>query len=256
MKNTSVKKIVIAIFILAGGSSLIFSQTAAPVAPKPAEQKPAPTPRTAESALTPTAINANRQTQFLERAKDKKIQLVFLGDSITDGWQGMGKAIWTQYYSKYNAADFGVSGERTEHTLGHIAGGILDGLHPKVVVIMIGTNNIGQNIDEKPVWTAAGIKKILDTVHDKLPEAKVLLLGVFPRETKVSPHRQSISDINAIISKFDDGRKTRYLDLTPKFVDANGEIPKDIMPDGLHPNAAGYEIWAKSMQPLLDEMMK
>lgn len=256
MKNTSVKKIVIAISILAGVSGPAFSQTAAPAAPKPAVQKTAPITRTPESATMPTSINANRQTQFLERAKDKNIQLVFLGDSITDGWSGKGKAIWEQYYAKYDPADFGVSGERTEHTLGHIAGGILDGLHPKVVVIMIGTNNIGQCQDEKPEWTVDGIKKILDTVHVKLPDTKVLLLGVFPREKKDSPHRQAVTAINSIINKYDDKSKTRYLDLTPKFIDATGEIPKDIMPDGLHPNAAGYEIWAKSMQPLLDEMIK
>ncbi len=256
MKETNIKGIVAAISILSGASSLTFSQTAAPVAPKPAVQKPAPGPRTAETALTPAVANPKRLASFLERAKEKSIQLVFLGDSITDGWQGGGKAIWTQYYSKYNPADFGVSGERTEHCLGHIAGGILEGLHPKVVVIMIGTNNIGQCNDEKPEWTAAGIKKIVGTVYEKLPDSKVLLLGVFPRATKDSPLRQAVTDINAIICKYDDGGKTRYLDLTSRFLDADGEIPKDIMPDGLHPNAAGYEIWAKSMQPLLDDMMK
>ena len=192
----------------------------------------------------------------MDRAKDKGIQLVFLGDSITDFWANRGKAVWEQFYAKYDAANFGVSGEHTEHTLGHIVGGILDGLKPKVVVIMIGTNNIGHIANELPRWTAAGIKKIVTTVHEKLPDAKVLLLGVFPREGKESRHRKQIEEINEIISKLDDGRKTRYLDLTAKFTDANGEIPKDIMPDGLHPNAAGYKIWAEAMQLLLDEMMK
>ncbi len=256
MKNTSITRIVIAISILTGGANSSFSQTTTPAAPKPAVQKPAPKPRTADDAVTPAKINENRQTKFLERAKDKNIKLVFLGDSITDGWPGKGKASWDQYYAKYNPADFGVSGEHTEHTLGHIAGGILNGLHPKVVVIMIGTNNIGHAKGEKPEWAAAGIKKIVETVHAKLPNTKVLLLGVFPRSNKDSPYRQAVTAINDIISKFDDGSKTRYLDLTSKFLDANGEIPKDIMPDGLHPNAAGYEIWAKSMKPLLDEMMK
>ncbi len=99
-------------------------------------------------------------------------------------------------------------------------------------------------------------QKIVDTVHQKLAGTKVLLLGVFPRNEKDSPRRKAVTTINEIISKYDDGKKTRYLDLTSKFLDAEGEIPKDIMPDGLHPNAAGYEIWAKSMQPLLNELMK
>ena len=222
----------------------------------PAPAKPTPKPRRADDASTPAPVNAARQKAFLERAKDKGIQLVFLGDSITDFWQNRGKTVWDQFYAKHDAADFGVSGEHTEHTLGHLAGGILDGLNPKAVVIMIGTNNIGHIADERPEWTADGIKKIVKTVHTKLPDAKVLLLGVFPREGKESRHRKQIEEINSIISKLDDGKQTRYLDLTAKFTDANGEIPKDIMPDGLHPNAAGYKIWAEAMQPLLGELMK
>ena len=232
------------------------ADAAAPVTKPAAPAKPTPKSRKAEDASTPAPVNAGRQKAFLDRAKDKGIQLVFLGDSITDFWQKRGKAVWEEYYAKHDAADFGVSGEHTEHTLGHIAGGILDGLHPKAVVIMIGTNNIGHIADEQPEWTAGGIRKIVKTVHEKLPDAKVLLLGVFPREGKDSRHRKQITEINAIIRKLDDGKATRFLDLTAKFTDANGEIPKDIMPDGLHPNAAGYKIWAEAMQPLLSDLMK
>jgi lysophospholipase L1-like esterase len=234
------------------------AETAAAAAPtKPAvPAKPTPKSRRAEDASTAAAVNAGRQKAFLERAKDKDIGIVFLGDSITDFWQNRGKAVWDEFYAKYDAANFGVSGEHTEHTLGHIAGGILEGLHPNVVVVMIGTNNIGHIGDEKPEWTAAGIAKIVKTVHEKLPEAKVLLLGVFPREGKESRHRRQITEINGIISRLDDGKRTRYLDLTSKFTDEKGEIPKDIMPDGLHPNAKGYQIWAVAMRPLLTEMMR
>lgn len=233
-----------------------FAHSAETATKPAAPAKPTPKPRRAEDARTPAAVNAGRQKAFLERAKDKGIQLVFLGDSITDFWQNRGKAVWEEYYAKHNAANFGVSGEHTEHTLGHIAGGLLNGLNPKVVVIMIGTNNIGHIADERPEWTAAGIREIVNTVHVKLADTKVLLLGVFPREGKDSRHRKQIQEINAIIRKLDDGKKTRYLDLTAKFTDTNGEIPKDIMPDGLHPNAAGYKIWAEAMQPLLSELMK
>ncbi len=223
--------------------------------------RPVPPPRTPESAITPVDLSrSGRHKQFLERAKDKTIPLVFLGDSITDFWlrdDGQhGKPVWDQFYAKRNAADFGVSGEHTEHTLGHIAGGVLDGLNPKVVVLMIGTNNIGHNPADKPEWAAAGVAKIVETVHQKLPATKVLLLATFPRNGKDSVFRKAVEGINAIISKLNNGNTTRFLDLTSKFLDANGEIPKDVMPDGLHPNTKGYQIWAEAMESLLSEMMK
>ena len=206
--------------------------------------------------MAPATRNEGRRKGFLEAGKKPGIQLVFLGDSITDAFPGRGKAVWSEHYAPFNAVSFGVSGERTEDTLGHIAGGVLDGLTPKAVVIMIGTNNIGHFSDEKPEWTAAGVKKIIEEVRAKLPKSKVLLLGVFPRDKKGSAKRVAVEGINAIISKYDDGKTVRYLDITGKFLDAAGEIPKEIMPDGLHPNADGYKLWADAMKPLLDELMK
>jgi lysophospholipase L1-like esterase len=219
-------------------------------------------PRTPEEAVTPkeNIPKQRREDEFLKITKDKSIQLVFLGDSITDWWlrdDGQhGKEVWDQHYAKWNAVNFGISGERTEHTLGHIAKGILDNLHPKVVVIMIGTNNIGQKRPDKPEWAAAGVKKVVESVQEKLPNSKILLLGVFPRSKKDSPLRNAVNEINAIICKLDNGNSIRYLDIGPKFIDAEGNIPKDVIPDALHPSTKGYQIWAESMNPLLNEMMQ
>jgi lysophospholipase L1-like esterase len=228
---------------------------AAPTAPAPVA-KPKREPRTAESAVTPATRNENRRKGFLEAGKKPGIQIVFLGDSISDAWPGRGKEAWNEHYAPFNAVSFGVSGERTEDTLGHIEGGVLDGLNPKVVVIMIGTNNIGHFAEEKPEWAAAGVKKIIEKVQAKLPSSKILLLSVFPRDKKDSPKRKAVEGINAIISTYGDGKKVTYLDLTSKFLGPDGEIPKDIMPDLLHPNAAGYKIWAEAMKPTLDSLMK
>lgn len=200
--------------------------------------------------------NEGRHKGFLEAGKKPGIQLVFLGDSITDAFPGRGKETWNANYAQYNAVSFGISGERTENTLGHIAGGVLDGLSPKAVVIMIGTNNIGHFNDEKPEWAAAGVKKIIEEVKAKLPNSKILLLGVFPRDKKGSPKRVAVEGINAIISKYGEGKTVTFLDIGAKFLDANGEIPKEIMPDGLHPNADGYKIWAEAMKPTLDGLLK
>ncbi len=200
--------------------------------------------------------NEGRHKSFLEAGKKPGIQLVFLGDSISDAWPRGGKATWNEHYAPLNAVTFGISGERTENTLAHIDGGVLDGLNPKALVIMIGTNNIGHFAEEKPEWAAAGVKKIVEQVRAKLPSSKILLLGVFPRDMKGSAKRVAVEGINAIISKFGDGKMVTYMDLTSKYLDEKGEIPKSIMPDLLHPNAEGYKIWAEAMKPTLDALMK
>jgi beta-glucosidase len=218
----------------------------------PAARKP-PQARTEESAVTPAIKNPERHTQFLARIKQGPVGLLFLGDSITDAWPRGGKDSWAKF-AKYQPADFGISGDRTEHVLWRITNGELEGIDPKVVVIMIGTNNIGHSAQETPEWAAAGVKKIVDVVHEKLPKAKVLLLGVFPRDAKDSDRRKKVEGINAIISKLDDRKKTFYLDITKSFLDAQGNIPKDVMPDGLHPNAKGYNLWFDAMQPTLEKL--
>jgi beta-glucosidase len=183
------------------------------------------------------------------------VGLLFLGDSITDGWPRVGEFSWLKF-APYKPANFGISGERTEAVLGRITNGELDGINPKVTVVMIGTNNIGHFPNEEPEWAAAGVQKIVEKIHQKLPDTKVLLLGVFPRGAKASVERQKVEAINQIIRKLDDGKKTRYLDISKVFLNEQGEIPQTIMPDGLHPNAHGYDLWYEAMNPLLAEMMK
>jgi beta-glucosidase len=217
------------------------------------EAKP---PRTPESSTTPVDRNHKRHEGFMKRIQEGPVGLLFLGDSITDGWPGRSKETWSKF-DAYHQADFGISGERTEDVLWRITNGELDGIDPKAVVIMIGTNNIGHFGDEKPEWVAAGVKKIVDTVRAKLPKAKVLLLGVFPRgATADNDLRKKVVAINALIKEFGDGKDVTYLDLSAKFLDEQGNLPKDIMPDALHPNAKGYQIWYDSMWPVLEPMLK
>ncbi len=211
-------------------------------------------PRTPQDALTPVPDWPERHEQLVARAREGKIDLLFLGNSITDFWPKTGPDSWTQF-AKYHAADFGISGDHTEHVLWRIAGGELDGISPKVVVILIGTNNVDHCPDEKPEWAAAGVNKVVTMVREKLPGAKVLLMGIFPRNEKDSPLRHKIAAINQIISKLDDGKNVRYLDIGNKFLDADGNISTDAMPDLLHPNAKGYDIWYEAMRPVLHEML-
>ncbi len=226
--------------------------------PTPAATDPtrsSPKPRTEADAVTPAIKDRARHDDHLYRIKQGPVGLAFIGDSITDFWPHRGEWTWLKF-AKYQPGNFGISADRTEHVLWRLTNGELDGIDPKVTVIMIGTNNIGQQSTELPEWAAAGITKIVETVREKLPKTKILLLAIFPRGVANGPERPKIAKINEIISKLDDGKTIRFLDIGPKFLDEAGEIPADIMPDKLHPGAKGYEIWYNAMNPLLEEMMR
>ena len=211
------------------------------------------------ASCTPEQKDPNRHEGFLkdkeEQLKKGPIQLVFIGDSITDGWRGGGKTVFHENYDKYNTLNLGIGGDRTEHILWRIEHGELDELHPKAVMLMIGTNNLGrkQSVED----TIAGIKCDVSAIHEKLPDARILLLAVFPRGAKADDHyRDQIKQVNEALSKLDGKENVKYLDIGPKFLDDRGDLPKDIMPDALHPNEKGYEIWAQAMNPTLEELMK
>jgi lysophospholipase L1-like esterase len=195
----------------------------------------------------------NKHEQFLERAKQGDVEILFVGDSITQGWNGAGKEVWQKTYADRKAANFGIGGDRTQHVLWRMENGELEGIKPRVAVLMIGTNNT--NSDQAPE-IASGVEKIVKTIRDKTG-AKVLLLGVFPRGADESePKRAIIKGVNERIAKLDDGSNVRFLDISDKFLQPDKTLTKEIMPDLLHLSPKGYQIWADAMQPLLDEMLK
>jgi beta-glucosidase len=244
----------VAIFV--GASAIALCKQHPTTDPSDTSTKAPLPPRTPDDAVTPLQPKSLlRHEQFLYRITEGDIGLLFLGDSITDFWPRVGEFSWLKF-APYHPADFGVSGEHTEHVLWRITHGELDGIHPKVVVLMIGTNNIGHTPGDQPEWAAAGVTKIVKTIQESLPDSKVLLLGVFPRDTPDSPNRKAVEAINKIIANLDDGKKIRYLDINKVFLDGNGDIAPDIMRDKLHPTAKGYDLWYQAMKPLLDEMMQ
>lgn len=196
-----------------------------------------------------------RNEKIDERAKQGDVDLIFIGDSITQGWEGdPGKNIWEKFYGSRKAMNAGISGDRTQHVLWRLDHGNVEGIKPKLAVVMIGTNNSGS---DSPQDIAAGITAIIAKLREKLPETKVLLLGVFPRGAKPDdPQRKVNTATNEIIKTLDNGKSVIYLDISKEFLDDDGTLSKQVMPDLLHLSKRGYEIWAESIEPKVAELMR
>ncbi len=206
------------------------------------------------TAVKPSMKDEPRHKGFVEIAKKGDIDVVFFGDSITDGWRGGGKEVWKEHFEPLKAANFGIGGDRTQHVLWRMENGELEGYKPKAMVLMIGTNNLTANSVEE---IADGITACVKDFQKDQPKAKVLLLGIFPRGAKADDgNRKKIADINAIIAKLDDGKKVHYLDIGDKFLEKDGSISKEIMPDYLHLSAKGYGIWADAIDKPLKNLVK
>lgn len=201
---------------------------------------------------------------FLARAK-QPMDILFIGDSITEGWN-KAPHVWNHFYGMHRPANFGIGGDKTENVVWRIENGELDGAKPKVVILMLGTNNSAQNTGEE---IAAADKKIVEMIRAKIPAAKVMLLAIFPRDSRrdaqgkiadttladTKIRKEAIATANALLAKLDDGKMVRFLDIGDKFLGQDGKIPWTLMPDQLHPTAAGYQLWAEAIQPLLTQMM-
>jgi len=189
------------------------------------------------------------------RANGTLPEVVFIGDSITQGWEKEGKDEWARRYARYNALNLGYSGDRTENILWRLEHGEVDGLDPKVVVLMAGTNNTGHR-QEDPRTTAAAMRRIVDELRQRLPRSKILVLGIFPRDaTPDAKQRRINDDVNGILATFADNDKVFYHDISGAFLDPNGGLPKEVMPDLLHPNARGYALWGEAMEPVLQKLL-
>jgi lysophospholipase L1-like esterase len=203
-----------------------------------------------------------RHEAFVEEAKKGGFDVLFMGDSITDAWRnGAQRKIWEANFAPLKAANFGISGDRTQHVLWRLQNGEFEGLTlPKVVVLMIGTNNIGQTKPppEPAASAIAGIQAIVKEIHKRSATTRILLLGVFPRSEKPDhPHRATVKEINEAAAKLDDGGKTlKYLDIGEKFLQSDGSISKEIMPDFLHLSEKGYQIWADALKEPLAALLK
>jgi lysophospholipase L1-like esterase len=220
----------------------------------PAGQAAAPAPLPpATTAVAPG--NLARHNGFVEIARAGNIDLLWIGDSITDWWAQpqRGKPVWDEFFASLRPANFGIAGDRTQGVLWRVQNGELEGFSAKLIVLMLGTNNINRNPN---LEIAAGNRLIVEEFRRRQPQAKVLVLGVFPRGAAAdNPYRASIREINAELAKLADNQNVFYMDIGDRFLAPDGTLPVEIMPDGLHPNENGYRIWAQAVNGRIRELM-
>lgn len=213
-----------------------------------------------EAAVIPDP-DINHRDRFEEKARcvsEGNIDLVFLGDSITHHWDNAGKEVQKKYFGDIRLVNLGMGWNRTQHVLWELEAIDAEKISPKAVMVMIGTNNLGKGrragdvIGGTPEEIAAGNAAIVKKVRELWPNAKILVLGVFPRgHHPKDPYRAKISKANTELAKLADNETVFFLDLAPNLLDDEGFLQASVAPDFLHLTPAGYEIWAKAVSPIL-----
>ncbi len=217
----------------------------------PRPQEPPP------SAAIPARKNAWWQARHEAKLREiaqsgAKIDLVFLGDSITQALERPESAkIVAEAFPGMTVLNLGYNADKTENVLWRLRNGEIDGLSPKAIVVMIGTNNSGHRMDP-PEVTTRGIQMILDDLRAKMPDARIALLSIFPRGDAPHPNNQKI---NALLPALADGKTIFHIDINDAFLDASGQVPPDIMPDGLHPSVQGDALWIQALKPRLEQIL-
>jgi lysophospholipase L1-like esterase len=234
--------------VLAPGGAIAQTPAEAPAA---ADR---PTPRTDGNSIT-----AHRQ--LLEKARRGGIDVYFVGDSITRRWGATDYpellAHWRRSFFGWNVANFGWGGDRTEHVLWRLQNGELDGVNPKVVVILAGTNNIGTGAggEARVAEIARGIAAIVSLCREKAPDATIVLTAIFPRNDSMAALPQ-IARVNENLARLADGRRVRYVNVNDRLANAEGVLFDGMMDrDGLHPAIPGYQVWADALKPIFTELL-
>jgi beta-glucosidase len=184
----------------------------------------------------------------------EKAAVIFIGDSITQGWEGEGKSTWQHYYTHRNAINLGIGGDRTQHVLWRLNNGNLEGLKPKAAVVMIGTNN-SNGEDNTPEQIVEGVTAIVRKLRTTLPDTKVVLVAIFPRGENFNAQRGKILQVNQVLRRLADNRNVFWQDIGHQFVNEEGCIPAALMPDYLHLSRRGYEIWAEAIETRLSSII-
>ena len=225
----------------------------------------APAPTASEPAPRGDQNSLLAHAQLLEKARKGRIDVYFEGDSITRRWGATDYpellANWNRNFHGWNAADFGWGADRVENILWRLKNGELDGVNPKVIVLLAGTNNVGNTVppegdDARVADIAKGLEAVLDVMRNKAPEATIIVTGIFPRNDNMAV-MPTIDKINANLARLADGTKIRYLNINGRLADRDGRLFEGMMNGGdkLHPTVAGYQVWADALKPILTQLL-
>ena len=198
---------------------------------------------------------STRHARAVARLQQGPVDLLFIGDSITQGWEEDGRRVWDTFYGRRRAVNLGFNSDQTDNVLWRLHHGEIDGITPKLAIVMIGTNNATRR-EDPPEETAAGVHAILTTLRTRLPQTKILLLAVFPRGQSANDQLRRVNQaVNERLRAFADQRHVFFLDLGPRFLDKAGRLSEEVMPDALHPNERGYRLWAEGMEDLVRKLL-
>src|SRR5437867_3752487 len=243
---------------------LLFFLAGAGVAPHSSSPQTSATSAAANQPVSRTDPNSlTAHAQLLNKARRGGVDIYFEGDSITRRWGATDYpellANWKENFFGWNAANFGWGADTIQNILWRLHNGELDDVHPKVIVLLAGTNNVGNTMpsggdEAKVADITRGLKAILDTMRAKAPEATIILMGIFPRNDNMAVV-STINKINTNISRFADGKMIRYLNINDKLADKDGRLFDGMMNDRLHPTIKGYQIWADTLKPIFTELL-
>jgi lysophospholipase L1-like esterase len=214
-------------------------------------QPPVPPPKNLAAAARPKDDWYITVQEKFDRYKGKSPKIIFDGDSITNRWETTGRDAWMRFADE--AADFGIEGDRTENLLWRLSKGQVDGMDPKLVVLLIGTNNTGRDSAQD---IADGVRAVVAEHEERCPHAHIVLMAIFPRgRTPNDPSRMKVEAVNRLISTLDDGQRVSFVDIGSSLIERDGTISATMMPDLLHPAAQGYVIWAGAIKPLVKKYL-
>jgi beta-glucosidase len=211
------------------------------------------------TAITPEKREGAAYERFLmlnTRVQHNRgeIDLLFIGDSITERWETMGSKVWKEYYGNLKALNLGIGADRTQHVLWRLENENVNGIEPKIAVVLIGTNNSGAGRNTTHEMHT-GVVAVVEKLLEKLPNTEILLLGIFPRGRTFNEQRGKITQVNQALRLLEKHNRVHFLDFGQRFLEKGGTIPESIMPDAVHLSEEGYQIWAEAMEPLIEVLL-